>query len=271
MLLTLNGSIVAAIPSSRNAFAKVDAAGESNASDPGCNWIETSATETTPAIGRWPPRKMYMFPPSLQSICVQPASVRVGSRTQAKSCCSELPKLNPVSNIDPAKGLSFSEIEICCSEVKYLGSLNLANSNRASAAFWSASDVRAVASAIFMSERCCNSRDAPEAFRPKWISAYTPNAIRQSAITAPQLSIHFLSMSNETVSAIITSSTNPTTIAQAPHSARASLVDISLLNWSSVLLISPYRRHKRGPHPASAVVIGILIGSLFVLAHWFLK
>src|SRR5574338_394831 len=84
--------------------------------------------------------------------------------------------------------------------------------------------------------------------------------------TDPQCSVGLLVSSYVAATASPTSATNPTTIAQAPHSARLSLIDISKSSLAgSWLLISPYRRRGKGPHPASAVLVGILLSVLIVL------
>jgi hypothetical protein len=61
------------------------------------------------------------------------------------------------------------------------------------------------------------------------------------------------------------SSAKPMTTAHAPHS-----LPISDLSWSSVLLISPYRRRSRGPSPMLATLFGLVLGTLILLAGWLL-
>ena len=111
-----------------------------------CICTTTPDMTTRPAMGCLSRLKVTAAP--VQSISIHPAAFKAVSIWSNKSWVSGS-VVNATSNCFPANGFSFSEIRPCCSKVKILGALNLANSKEACAARSLASSACWFASAMF--------------------------------------------------------------------------------------------------------------------------
>ncbi len=180
-----------------------------------------------------------------------------GSKSHQKSACSPLLIPRPQSNSVPANGLSRSAMSaVLPARSVRLDDLDLPNSSCASDALWLPSAARLLASATFSSGRRWRASALDLAFAAKRISPVTPSATNASANTDPHSAMNDFSVGY--VAAKTTSMISPNTTAAPPRWARASFLETSSRNLSSLssaMLVFPCSRNQVGSKAAARMCI----------------